>query len=397
MKKLILLALLLLAAIPLTTARVGQGCAVPSGNVAGDSSTCACAEYCSATASGRQGNFCNPGEAGCICAYRSSGWYQPCQAQLASSWTSWLPLASLAVFVGILFAAVAYMIAYGFDLRELKMWAKAEMFQAFASVILVAGLLALTQTMFDEGFGKILGTNINPYQRSYLYLDRLAVDLQRLWEKNYQDNYYIEAVSTLSIFYNATNLDLNIMAFLKPLLVEPRHVVNHLIMQILILVYFQQTLLSFFQRTMLSILLPWGIFLRVLPPTRGAGGFLIATAIGFFFVFPILFSFIAMMAEEQAQLEEFLQSPAAAAGIDLATFNACKDDIDTAARVGEQQLDPSVLSKVNQFAETLPDITVKAIFFPMVVFAMTLTFIRMLSPILGSDISEVGQGLIKLI
>lgn len=48
----------------------------------------------------------------------------------------------------------------------------------------------------------------------------------------------------------------------------------------------QQAALEFIRGTMLPLVLPAGVVLRIFPPTRDAGAFLIATALGFQVIFP---------------------------------------------------------------------------------------------------------------
>jgi len=333
-----------------------------------------------------------------VCATMAAEpWYQSEYGRVAEIWNVWAPVAFAGVTVAFLVVAVAYMIAIGFDLPELKMWAKSEFYQALASAVLVGGFLALTWVMLDEGMAKILGQNVNPFKMADAYLSDLSVKLQNLYRWNYFKNFGVEGISTISIYVNATGIDISPLAFLKPLIIEPLHLANYYVIQFLIIIAMWQGILNFFKTSAFATFLPLGVILRIFPPTRGAGGLLIAIAIGFFIVFPTMFAFIMMMTEEENALGEELKGEKASVGVDLAAFNACEHDIESAAKVAEEQTDPTILSKINTYYFFLPVIWLKILFYPLVVMAVTVTFIKVLSPLLGSDISEISQGLIRLI
>lgn len=328
----------------------------------------------------------------------SPSWYKPEVERVAGSWTVWGPIAAVAVLVAFLISALAYMLGIGFDLPELRMWAKSELFHALANAVLVAGLVMLVTVMTDEGFAKILGQNINPFNLAYGYLVPLADQLKTLYTTNYNINYPVEAFASLATYSNATGNTTYLLFFLKALLVEPLHLANHYVIQALILTYFQIELLNFFQQTAFATLLPLGIFLRIFPFTRGTGGVLIAMAIGLFLVYPTMFGFISMMTEDEQALRAAMSGDTGSSvGVDMATYNACEHDVEGAANAGEAAADPAVISKISEYYSFLPPIVMKILFYPIIVFAVTFTFIKIASPLLGSDISELGQGLVKLI
>jgi len=388
-------------------------------------------------------------------------WYHEDLNTISKTWNTWYPAASIAVMVAFLVAAVAYMIGYGFNLRGLKTWAKAEFYQAIASALLVVGLVLLTFLMFEYGFSAILpktGTGpTDPYFVAYNYLvgaektasgdTRLMLGLyiadgrdaagkviwkdapSAIWswkdapekikdlgdlvayneasakaptpiedllifryQSIYVANFALELISTFSSYQNS-GVNIPIGLFLKPLLIEPMHMVAHMIMQVLLMTYMMTFLLQFFETTMFSVFLPLGLFLRIFPPTRSAGALLMAFAIGFYVVFPITFAFITILSDDTSQ-EPF--NPAQM-GVDLADFDACSDDFESILGETQQNTSPEVVAKINQFGSFLPALWIKVFFYPIVIFAVTLTFIKMLSPILGADISELGQGLMKMI
>ncbi len=325
-------------------------------------------------------------------------WYQPEVERVAGNWQVWGPISALAVLIAMLVVALAYMLGIGFDLPELRMWAKSELYQALASAVLVAGLVMLVAVMTDEGIAKILGQAINPFSMAYGYLLPLAEQLKSLYAWNYGINFPVEAFSSLDLYSNATLTDIYFLFFLKPTIVEPLHLANHYVIQVLLTIYFQVAILNFFQQAALGTLLPLGVFLRIFPFTRGTGGLLIAMAIGFFLVYPTIFGFITLMTEDENALRASMAGDTSSTlGVDVATYNACDHNLEAAAGEAEKQTDPAILSKINERYSFLPPLILKILFYPIVVFAVTFTFIKVASPLLGADISEVGQGLVKLL
>ena len=335
-----------------------------------------------------------------ICTVMSADpWYAAEYARVQEAWSVYGAIASIGVLVSFLIVAVAYMIAIGFDLPELKSWAKAEFYQALASAVLVGGFLSLTWIMLDEGMAKIIGQNIDPFKMAYSYFSNLTSQLTTLYDINYYICAPLEALASITVYSNV-GAELPLFSYiLKPLVIEPLHLANYYIVQFLVLIGMWRGVLQFFQTSAFATFLPLGVVLRIFPITRGAGGLLIAIAIGFFIVFPTMFAFITMMTEEENSLAEQLQSDKKEPGIglNLAEFNACDQDLESISKDVEEQTDPAVLAKINSYFSFLPTIWMKILFYPIVVMAVTITFIKTLSPLLGADISEIGQGLIRLI
>jgi len=317
---------------------------------------------------------------------------------MSATWQAWLPVAALGVLVAFLLAALAYMVGYGFDMRELRMWAKSELLQALASAVLVGFLIVMSQIMLDEGMAVILGQSTNPFAIGHRYLNHMSDYLVDKYRWAYGLNWLPEMTSSFYLFSNTGGPERYPFLFLKPIFSDPLHLAGHFIIQILMVIYFQQALLSFFQQKMFTVVLPLGVFLRIFPITRGAGGLLIAIAIGFFIVYPTMFAFVAKMTGENMAMSDVMNTGSASTvGVDFTQFSACEQDFESMAEISENMVSPAVISKVNQFHSFVPPIILKSVFYPMIIFAVTISFIRIAAPLLGSDISEVGQGLLKMI
>jgi hypothetical protein len=327
-------------------------------------------------------------------------WFQSEYDRVAGTWDEWGPVAALAVLVSVFAVAFAYMIGIGFDVHGLRAWAKSEMYQAIASAIIVGGLAAMTWVMLDEGASKILGHNLNPYSASFTYLDDLEKTLKGYYRWFYMFNFPLEATSSFSFYENASGIDIPIAFFLKPLIVEPLHLASYYVVQALVLVSMWKAVLIFFRDAAFATFLPLGVFLRIFPFTRGAGGLLIAIAIGMFIVFPTMFGFVALLSQDDQALGEQLanlEEDHPPMEGDPSSFTTCEHDLEAVLNEAEAQTDPSTITDVTSYYSFLPGIMLKVLFYPIVVMAATVTFIKVLSPLLGADISEIGQGLVRLI
>ena len=329
-------------------------------------------------------------------------WFQAEVDAISATWAIWGPSALLAVTISFSVVALAYMIAIAFDMHSLRNWAKAEFYQSLASLILVLGLVSMTQLMMSEQlFGTILGHGVNPFAISDAYLNDLQNALQYYYRTYYFCNFPVEALSTFSIYINAVGIDVPVAAFLRPLRVEPAHIAGSYITQSLMLVSIWKGLLEFFKTSAFATFLPLGVFLRIFPPTRGAGGLLIAIAIGLFLVFPTMIAFLSLISQDESALANQVgiieDVCSGLTFVDVSTLTCCNNDAEYAMRTAEDQSDPSITAGINSANSYLPGVLLKVLFYPIIVMAATITFIKVLAPLLGADITEIGRGLVRLI
>jgi hypothetical protein len=281
------------------------------------------------------------------------------------------------------------MVSVIFDLRGLRNWAKSEFYQALASAVIVAGLASLCFIMFDVGITAIIGANKDPFQLSQQYIDGVLTDLSSIYVSTYDTNFNYEILPTFSFYINAAAFSIKPFFWLTPIVITPNHLVTQLVTFVTITASFQKALIFFFINTGFAVFLPLGIILRTFPFTRGAGGLLIALAIGFFIVYPTMFTYVSLMSEAKPKIED-ITGGNTFGGLDLDQFSAGAIDFENAT-------EPEVAQKVDFIFGWLGPTAIKIFYYPVVVFMVTITFIRTISPLLGADVTEIGQGIIKLI
>jgi len=232
---------------------------------------------------------------------------------------------------------------------------------------------------------------IDPFNVARAYLTKTVIECQKdLYVKLAALNFFIEPASTISLetlHFEAIGGGLAFGGF-----VSSFHYLANGMVYLALFEYVQYYLLTLAQYTMLPIFLPIGLILRSFPVTRGAGGLVTAFALGFAFVFPITYVLsIAVMPG--------IGSACNSVNVTFTDENPCYYN------EGEiQQHALEIRSKSDRINLVVDDargkislLYLQAFFYPMVSLIVTFTFIRQTSSLLGSDLAEIGRGLIKII
>lgn len=321
----------------------------------------------------------------------------------------WRDIAVAVLLVTLTITTVSYMIAYAFGIEELKKWAKKEYMQILATVLLLGFLVVgmdvawmvvegVTRTMAKESFmekmmteGGWPGLVGEPFAISTIYIQNVINCEKKAYGRLYLASALLEPIQRHSI--DVAGAGEAMSGWYLTGIVNMIHTMGNNLTFGIIAHYFQIELLKFTKVAMLTVFLPVGLILRTFPLTRGAGGLLIAIAIGFFFVFPV--SYIVVLA-----------------GIDYNSFcEITEEDIPEELKQATCYTSPSdivfqksqahaALGWIDRFVMRLQNtfiIIVLGIYSMVYAFIITLTFIRATSLFFGSDLAEIGRGLIKLI
>jgi hypothetical protein len=161
----------------------------------------------------------------------------------------------------------------------------------------------------------------------------------------------------------------------------------------------QRALLHLFYNTGFSIFIPAGVLLRIFPWTRGAGGLLIAIGIGLSIVYPVMFTYVSLMSENPSEVKnQANQLGNSIGGFNMSDYGACASDFQTATDVATTRvLSPQLRNASAWILGWLSGLWLKIFYYPMLVLIVTFTFIRTIAPLLGADITEIGQGIIQIL
>lgn len=325
-------------------------------------------------------------------------WNMATPVDVAGTWNVWQPVALIAVITAFLFVAVSYMLGTVFNLEGLKKWAKSEFYQACASAILVLFLLFMMDVMLNQGFQTMIG-GMNPYRKAYAYLDGVTESLYQVYKNVYTVNFPVEFATTFSFYFNAAGLDYAPFELILSPVMEQFHFQANVVTIATISTAGQRALIHFFYNTGFSVFIPAGVLLRIFPWTRGAGGILIALGIGLGIVYPIMFSYVALMSENPSEVaKQANQLGNSIGGFNLSQYGACASNFSSLTDITTQRvLSPQLRNASAWITGWLSGIWLKIFYYPMLVLIVTFTFIRTISPLLGSDITEIGQGILQIL
>ncbi len=325
---------------------------------------------------------------------------------------AWLPIVSLVITISFIITTLFYTISLAFNLNNLKMWAKSEYMQLIATVLIVAFFVAafnVTETIvigavtnmgeamsYPGGFtceGTYATMHLGQHFCAALnQIDAMMGCMKSLYNDIFWVNSFIEPIEKM---YTEVASSEGMGGWPFSGAVSIMKMMAQYINFSVLMMYLQKNFLLLASQTMMTMVLPAGIILRAFPMTRGAGGFLMAAAIGFYFVMPISYIVtLAIFGKVNSDCE--IQVPAAFAGEDENCHVSRVDlmqDKSFVAMVFEQGDINSWLEKIeNNWARRL-----HALFLPLIVLTITFTFIRSTASLFGADVMEFSRGLVKLI
>ncbi len=323
---------------------------------------------------------------------------------------SWYVICILAAFAAILLHGIILSISKGFSLKRLEATSKAEILQGLATVFFII-IIVSSVTMTEEFMIKYFlgeGSQISCGGESYttdsikttfdIVKCRFQENAERvanvqLHIKKYADecclNKFVSKSTMIYVFgvqvYSGSWTDL----YYKE--TEHYRIMNNFSTSILISVNILLLILKYLSENMLTIFLPVGLFLRSFSPTRGIGAFFIATAIGFYFIFPTLFVFLD---------PGFVTIPP------LPDPTPVTDDqrlcyptfAGTASQIQASAVSSSVdMSNIRAAAKEIAKFNVYLTVHPFVVFSITLIFVRYMIYILGGEAYSIMRYVAKVI
>ena len=212
---------------------------------------------------------------------------------LSSDWSYWEPIA----FAAIMFSLAVGIIIWTFGglLRNerLRTFGLGELYEAFATAIIVVLFLFISAVMLGLLPSVVVG-NINPYTTSLTYIASTINSVQ-------QEVYSAFYIEILDRYYSSIRLQVCILEVCQGIPETFAYIINYLyyipaftiidlLLDGIMLLYGEFYLIQIFLYMAIPVFLIPGIILRAIMPTRGIGGMMIAIAIGFYVVMPILFA-----------------------------------------------------------------------------------------------------------
>ncbi|MGC9149717.1 MAG: hypothetical protein ACP5FX_01215 [Candidatus Micrarchaeia archaeon] len=365
-------------------------------------------------------------------------WYlKQYDEEIKGIWKEYQPIALIAVLLSFTVASLLY--SFGFILQNdrLKNYAMAEFLEAVASLLMVILFVVLLQILASTFF-PVVTQGATPEQKQiveigpFAYLDAKLNLIQQVSNKTYTATinllYILDFMSSVKIstptleknsvpelLFNANSI-LGKFGFIYTSRLAP--IMNTFIAALteigeyiysgLKALSFQRALLKFFAESSITVFLPLGVVLRIFPPTRGAGGMLIAMAFSFFFIFPFVYlvfylpsgsnSFASILLSNlqkiNSKLDE-INSDKILAFIKVSMNSGALAIFTTFVYSIKLILDLlSSSTLLNLFISFYPTYLFATSIIPVIAGALALTFMTTLSDLFGENAVKYGQRLI---
>ncbi|MFH0927351.1 MAG: hypothetical protein V1822_02115 [Candidatus Micrarchaeota archaeon] len=292
------------------------------------------------------------------------------------------PLANslIIAIAGMAFAAsLIYMASKAMHVAEWEMYTKGELFQIFIGVLWGIGILA----------GAIVVDGIANDYAAGLGMRAAGQGIFGIGQEYLQDTICLSSAATLKL--EGLKLAAQYMAGMKGRFYASASgwgfsyqmfpgfdVIDRMIGMVEMFItpfaaslIVQRIGLQIIHATALTIVVPAGILMRVFPPTRDAGSFLIASALAFYFILPFCYLINAhvMGFLYQEEFKHAMCSGGDAQGQDY--FFSTKDFYSS---LGVQML-PDVSEDIIRASTSLSYVAVQAVFLPALNMIMAVTFI----------------------
>jgi len=357
-------------------------------------------------------------------------WYiQNYDKELQDIWKEYQPLALIAVLASFTIASFLYGLGIMLNNERLRNYGMAELLESVASLLMVGFFIILLQILVHTFF-PVVTEGATPEQQQlikvgpFAYLDAKLAMIQKISNKTFvQIIYVLEPlyfISSVKIEPAEADITSGLQAatllggvftewvqrFLSIFIGTLVEFANYIFSGLKAL-SFQRALLKFFGESALTVFLPLGVVLRIFPPTRGAGGMLIAMAFSFFFVFPSIY-LIFYLPSGPSSLYQVLMT-------NLAAINQKLDELNSSQTIklikffinnfGLVAILTTLIRTIPLLANNLfPLFSLFISYFPTYLFvtsiipviagALTLTFIATLSELFGENAVSYGQKLI---
>jgi len=217
----------------------------------------------------------------------------------------WMGIILLVFILMILSFAIIQILSKLLSKREWEEWVKTEAHQLVISVVIVFMAWSFSQMACDAGV--LLIQNVKADLPTYAqgkgvfeiadsYLNRIGEDAKTMYIWSVFQSWWIEAHSSLTLQFGPTVWGWRFTPSAgAETIADVMSTLRIVFVPLIASIFVQRIVLSIAHQISFEILLPIGIMLRVVPPLRKAGSFLIALAFAFYIVFPLTYVLSALV------------------------------------------------------------------------------------------------------
>ncbi|MBI5158571.1 hypothetical protein HY992_00445 [Candidatus Micrarchaeota archaeon] len=335
----------------------------------------------------------------------------------------WKTAIFAAMLISTFVAVLMYMGASIINHKELLAWSKSEFGQLLATGLIVANVLffitTINQLTFDS-FGSTLGCSQPedcPIELGQKMLKSIYSDVREMNKNILQLNTWFLIMSGMNLFVESINPPWYSFSFTPfagtSMISNSLTICFDSLMKIMMLVKAQQYVLKLVQTALFPSFMCIGILCRTFFFTRKLGGLMIAIALGLYFVFPLSYVF-AKDAIYSTCLDATGAYDYSKPCVGNWLFKVKQSDIDDLgtytfqpnSRTGDRIImqtnqaglassmwnwvNGDLLMDTGGLFDRVGRLLVFTTFVPFVSLVLTISFIKVLSPLLGGDVEIAG-------
>jgi hypothetical protein len=313
---------------------------------------------------------------------------------IVSEWSAWLPVAILAVSLAYAIATIIFMFGVALKNDRLRTFGIGEMYEATASAVIVIFFLFIAGVLFGLLPSVVTG-QIDPYTTALNYISGTIATSYSTAATLFNVAVIDKMYTTFTINGDAGGVGpagqfiTNAVPAISSLLTAPitylffwpAFTIVAFMFEAVISLSVQFYLLVFFMQAAVPVFLIPGVIFRAFIPTRHLGGMMMAIAIGFYFIMPLLFS-IAYYYTSSSVITQLnlVQS-------ELNQYGTTGTGSVNAAATASSPLDATL----SQMQSTFGPFWLSILFFPALIIALTYTLITQIAELLGGMAKTSGR------
>ncbi|MGC8622587.1 MAG: hypothetical protein ACP5UC_01325 [Candidatus Micrarchaeia archaeon] len=316
-------------------------------------------------------------------------WYCPIDAEIASVWQQYSPIAVIALLISFSIASIIFAVGAGMKYDRLRNFGIGELYEATASSIIVLIFLFISAVAFGIIPSFFVGA-INPYATAFHLMNETIVGAESIYSSLFNiyatDAFYTSfTVSIYSALYPALTgtVPTLLQSFYAPIMLfvmEPANAIGGLLIDGIAALFAQYYLLIFFASASIPAFLVPGVILRALFPTRAFGGMLIALAMGFYIVMPTLFAVVY-----------YFTTPNLISSMQTISSQLTVLGSGTGAETNGLSSTSPIPLLISSVGSAMSSFWMLVLFYPPLIIAVTYFFVTQVSDFIGGASYSVGR------
>jgi len=330
----------------------------------------------------------------------------------APGWIAWSGNIFLIGLIVLFALVILHMFAHALNLVKLKNWVKGEYLQVIATVLIAYLLIGAGFTIwfvtaniiksvyfssqpwqiqkYEQEYGDINKIIFDPFEFDQYFIKDAIIGCQKtLYTVLYVINGFYRVTGTFRVDSQGQEAKGGVWT---TMITSPLEYLMAKISHGILFGWINITLLGVI-KYVAPLLIQIGLIFRIFPYTRGFGALLLSAGFGFLIVYPISLALL-LQYQGPSSICTDIKPPAQMLS---------KEDVslDFSDYMDAKRIITANEKEINNTVDSIKNLVVimymQGFIYPFVSLTIVFTFIRQFSNLLGSDLNEIGRGLIKLI